>query len=57
MNRYLIALANLEGPRMTQNWEWVAPHLSRRIPRISEQRARDLVARNGGQAKRMREAR
>ena len=39
-----------ELPLVEQNWEWVAPHLSRRISRISERRARDLVARNGGKA-------
>jgi hypothetical protein len=61
MSRYQIAVANLdrrrEGagfPLVPQNWEWNAPHLSRRISGISEVRAKDLVARNGGSAGEMR---
>lgn len=46
-----------ELPLVPTNWEWDAPHLSRRISGISEQRARDLAARNGGSASRMSAAR
>ncbi|HEX6690812.1 MAG TPA: hypothetical protein VF110_06655 [Burkholderiales bacterium] len=46
-----------EFPIAQKNWEWVAPHLSRRISGISELRARDLVARNGGSASEINAAR
>ena len=46
-----------EFPIVPKNWEWVAPHLSRRISGISELRARDLVARNGGSAVEMNASR
>ena len=46
-----------EFPIVPTNWEWVAPHLSQRISGISEIRAKDLVARNGGMAGEMRAAR
>jgi hypothetical protein len=42
----------MAGPE-PQNWQWVGKHMSQRMFRISEKRAKEYAARHGGQAMQM----
>lgn len=35
------------------DWQWIGPHMSQRMFRITEMRAKECARRHGGEAKRM----